>query len=89
MYNSKYNGPDKLTVEAMPLNPNQDLIIVRQFANGAKAKVYVSKQKTPQSPLSKLRGIEFATFVISLENLPLLLQEGKLEEYLTFYKNNY
>ena len=89
VYNSKYNGPDKLTVEAMPLNPNQDLIIVRQFANGAKAKVYVSKQKTPQSPLSKLRGIEFATFVISLENLPLLLQEGKLEEYLTFYKNNY
>jgi outer membrane protein assembly factor BamD (BamD/ComL family) len=89
VYNSKYNGPDKLTVEALPLNPSQDLVLVRQFPNGTKARIYVSKQKTPQSPLSKIRGIEFATFVISAENLPVLLQEGKLEEYLTFYKNNY
>jgi outer membrane protein assembly factor BamD (BamD/ComL family) len=88
-YNSKYNAPDKLTTESLSLNPQQDLVVVRQFANVQKAKVYVSKQKTPQSPLSKIRGIEFVTFVVSMENLPLLLQQGKLEEYLTFYKNNY
>jgi outer membrane protein assembly factor BamD (BamD/ComL family) len=89
LYNSKYNAPDKLTTEAGTLNPEQDLVIVREFTNVQKAKIYVSKQKTPQSPLSKIRGIEFATFVVSAENLPALLQAGKLEEYLTFYKNNY
>jgi hypothetical protein len=89
LYNSKYNAPDKLNTEAGSLNPQQDLVLVGPFANGQKAKIYVSKQKTPQSPLSKIRGIEFATFVVSTENLPLLLQAGKLEEYLTFYKNNY
>lgn len=89
VYNSKYNAPDKLTTETLNFNPQQDLVIVREFANGQKAKVYVSKQKTPQSPLSKIRGIEFVTFVVSKENLPVLLQQGKLEEYLTFYKNNY
>ncbi|MGV3503420.1 MAG: tetratricopeptide repeat protein [Adhaeribacter sp.] len=88
-YNSKYNAADKLSVQAATLNPAQDLVVVGTFANAQKARIYVSKQKTPQSPLSKIRGIEFATFVVSPENLPLLLQAGKLEEYLTFYKNNY
>lgn len=88
-YNSKYNAADKLSVQTASLNPGQDLVTVGTFANAQKARIYVSKQKTPQSPLSKIRGIEFATFVVSPENLPLLLQSGKLEDYLTFYKNNY
>jgi TolA-binding protein len=88
-YNDKYNGPDKLTVETASFNATQDMVIIREFVNGPKAKTYTIKQKSPQSPLSKIRGIEFATFVISATNLPVFLKEGNLEEYLTFYKNNY
>ncbi|GEO02900.1 hypothetical protein AAE02nite_05640 [Adhaeribacter aerolatus] len=88
-YNSKYNGSDNLTVETASFNTTQDMVVIRQFTNGPKAKTYTIKQKSPQSPLSKIRGIEFATFVISADNLPVFLQEGNLEEYLTFYKNNY
>ncbi|MDB5261461.1 MAG: hypothetical protein JWQ14_742, partial [Adhaeribacter sp.] len=88
-YNAKFNGPDKLTVETTSFNATQDMVVIREFTNGPKAKTYTIKQKSPQSPLSKIRGIEFATFVISADNLPVFLKEGNLEEYLTFYKNNY
>jgi len=88
-YNNKYNGADQLTVETATYNPTTDLVIIREFSNAKKAKIYTSKQKSPQSPLSKIRGTKFDTFVISSENLPVLLQNNNLEEYLTFYKNNY
>ncbi|MGV3588269.1 MAG: tetratricopeptide repeat protein [Adhaeribacter sp.] len=88
-YNGKYNASDNLTVETTTFNATQDMVVIREFTNGAKAKTYTIKQKSPQSPLSKIRGIEFATFVISADNLPIFLKEGNLEEYLTFYKNNY
>jgi len=88
-YNNKYNAPDQLTTEIAAFNPTTEFVIIREFSNAKKAKIYTSKQKTPQSPLSKIRGIKFDTFVISSENLPVLLQNGNLEEYLTYYKNNY
>ena len=88
-YNNKYNGADQLTVETATYNPTTDMVIIREFSNAKKAKIYTSKQKSPQSPLSKIRGTKFDTFVISSENLPILIQNGNLEEYLTFYKNNY
>ena len=88
-YNSKYNAIDQLNVETASLNGTQDLVIVREFTNGQKAKTYAVKQRSPQSPLSKIRGIEFVTFAISSENLPTLLKDGMLDEYLTFYKINY
>lgn len=88
-YNTTQYAAEKLSAEEMNFNKTQDLIIIGQFSDRAKAMSYVSKQKAPPSPLSKIRGIEFVTFVISEENLPVLLQKGKLEEYLKFYKNNY
>lgn len=88
-YNSKYNAADKLTIETATFNPTQELVLVREFTDGQKAKAYAIKQKSPQSPLSRIRGIEFVTFVVSSENLPNLLKAGSLDEYLTFYKNNY
>ena len=88
-YNNKYNGADQLTVETTVFNPTTEFVVIREFSNAKKAKIYTSKQKSPQSPLSKIRGTKFDTFVISSENLPVLLQNNNLEEYLTFYKNNY
>jgi tetratricopeptide (TPR) repeat protein len=88
-YNDRYNRAENFTVETAAFNANQEMLVIREFTNGPKAKSYTIKQKAPQSPLSKIRGIEFATFVISSENLPILLKDGNLEAYLTFYKNNY
>ncbi|MDQ4140343.1 MAG: tetratricopeptide repeat protein, partial [Bacteroidota bacterium] len=88
-YNSRYNQVDQLSIDSTTFGSATNLLIIKEFDSGKKAVNYATKQKAPQSPLSKIRGIEFATFAISSENLPILLKEGKLEDYLTFYKNNY
>jgi len=88
-YNAKYNLADKLTVDSTGFNGTTNFLIIKEFDAGKKATSYATKQKAPQSPLSKIRGIEFTTFAISSENLLILTKEGKLEDYLTFYKNSY
>ncbi|QNF32418.1 tetratricopeptide repeat protein [Adhaeribacter swui] len=88
-YNAKYNLADKLTVDSTSFNGTTNFLIIKEFDAGKKAASYATKQKAPQSPLSKIRGIEFATFAISSENLLILMKEGKLEDYLAFYKNTY
>lgn len=88
-YNDRYNRADNLTVETAAFNANQEMVIIRGFTNSTIAKSYSIKQKAPQSPLSKIRGIKFDTFVISSGNLPVLVKDGNLEAYLTFYKTNY
>ncbi|WP_158267517.1 type IX secretion system periplasmic lipoprotein PorW/SprE [Adhaeribacter arboris] len=88
-YNAKYNQIDKLSIDSATFSGATNILVIKEFGTGKKAVNYATKQKAPQSPLSKIRGIEFTTFAISSENLPILLKEGKLEDYLTFYKNNY
>ncbi|QMU26896.1 type IX secretion system periplasmic lipoprotein PorW/SprE [Adhaeribacter radiodurans] len=88
-YNTRFNQADNLSIDSTTFNGTTNLLVIKEFDTGKKAVNYATKQKAPQSPLSKIRGIEFATFAISSENLPILLKEGKLEDYLTFYKNNY
>ena len=89
IYNAKYNLADKLTVDSTVFNGTTNFLIIKEFNAGKKAVSYATKQKAPQSPLSKIRGIEFTTFAISSENLLILMKEGKLEDYLAFYKNSY
>jgi len=88
-YNAKYNLVDKLAVDSTGFNGTTNFLIIKEFDAGKKAVSYATKQKAPQSPLSKIRGIEFTTFAITSENLLVLMKEGKLEDYLTFYKNSY
>ncbi|MDQ3291563.1 MAG: tetratricopeptide repeat protein, partial [Bacteroidota bacterium] len=88
-YNTRYNQLDKLSIDSTTFSGATNLLVIKEFDSGKKAVNYATKQKAPQSPLSKIRGIDFATFAISSENLPILLKEGKLEGYLTFYKENY
>lgn len=88
-YNNRYNQSEKLTLDSAALNATHDMLVIKQFATGKQAANYATKQKGPQSPLSKIRGIDFVTFAISAENLPILLKEGKLADYLTFYKTSY
>ena len=88
-YNNQYNQAAKLTIDSMAFNGTTQLLVIKEFPGGKPAVGYATKQKAPQSPLSKIRGIDFATFAISSGNLPLLLKEGKLEDYLTFYKSSY
>jgi hypothetical protein len=68
---------------------NLALLVLQSFTDSKTAHAYASMQKTKSSPLSKISGVEYKTFVISAENLPVLLKRKNLEEYETFFLNNY
>lgn len=88
-YNSKYYQTDNLSLAPYLLGDSLELVVVRGFPDSRRAQAYAVKQKGPQAPLGKLRGVDFSTFVISAGNFPLFYNAKNLEEYLVFYRKNY
>jgi hypothetical protein len=88
-YNAKYNASDKLTLAPYLFADSLEVLVVKGFPDARRAQNYTIKQKAPQSPVGKLRGVDFSTFVISAENFPLFFKANNLEEYLAFYRKNY
>lgn len=88
-YNSKYNQTDNLNLTPYIFGDSTELIVVKGFPDARRAQAYAVKQKAPQSPVGKLRGVDFTTFVISAGNFPLFYKAKDLEEYLAFYRKNY
>lgn len=88
-YNSMYFRGQPLNVETQPYGNGQTMLLVRGFTDANMAKTYTIKQKGPQAPVGRIRGIDFTTFAISSGNYSKFVQKKDLEEYLAFYKNNY
>jgi tetratricopeptide (TPR) repeat protein len=88
-HNTRYHKSKKLEVSDAPFGDNLALLVLKPFADGKTANAYANMQKTKSSPLSKVNGVEYKTFVISADNLPVLLQRQNMEEYMTFFQNNY
>ncbi|MBT9394132.1 tetratricopeptide repeat protein [Hymenobacter sp. NST-14] len=88
-YNSRYYKSSSLLVRRQPLNATQELVIVETLANAKLAQSYALKLRGPQSPLSKLRGAGYQTLVVGIDNLPVLLEQGNLDEYQRFYDQTY
>jgi hypothetical protein len=88
-YHDKYYQTDELAQTNYMLGDSLDMIVVKTFSDSRRAQSYAVKQKSPQAPLSKLRGQVFTTFVISAENFPLFYKANNLEEYMAFYRKNY
>ncbi|QJX47076.1 tetratricopeptide repeat protein [Hymenobacter taeanensis] len=88
-YNTRYFKANNLQVAQQPLGDAQEVVLVQSLPGAKVAQSYATKLRGPQSPLSKLRGAGYQTLVISIDNLPLLLQTKDLEEYQRFYQQNY
>ena len=88
-YNNRFYRVKKLTVAPEALGNAQEMVVVQALPSVKEAQSYALKLRGPQSPLSKLRGEGYQTVVISIDNLPLLLQTKNLEEYQQFYENTY
>ena len=88
-YNTRYFKVNNLQVAQQPLGDAQEVVLVQSLPGAKVAESYATKLRGPQSPLSKLRGAGYQTLVISIDNLPLLLQTKDLEEYQLFYQQNY
>ncbi|WP_245869102.1 type IX secretion system periplasmic lipoprotein PorW/SprE [Pontibacter ramchanderi] len=87
-YNNTYFRNQKLVMEQQPFDGNRGVLLLRAFPNMKEAQAYTIKQKAPQSPIGKIRGVEFITFAISSENWQKLLQKKDVEEYLNYFRTN-
>lgn len=87
-YNTRYFKSSSLLVRQQELGATQ-LVVMETLPNAKLAQSYALKLRGPQSPLSKLRGAGYQTLVISIENLPVLLQTQSVEQYQQFYQQNY
>ncbi|MCA8832259.1 type IX secretion system periplasmic lipoprotein PorW/SprE [Hymenobacter pini] len=88
-YNTRYYKSSSLLVRQQPLGAAQEMIVVEALPGSKLAQSYALKLRGPQSPVSKLRGAGYQTVVISIDNLPVLLQTQNLEEYQRFYQQTY
>jgi tetratricopeptide (TPR) repeat protein len=89
IHNDRYHKSKKLEVSQTLFKDNMALLVLQTFTNGKTAHAYANMQKTKSSPLSKVNGVEFVTFVISADNLPVFLERKNMEEYLKFFQKNY
>ncbi|MBD1397257.1 tetratricopeptide repeat protein [Pontibacter sp. JH31] len=87
-YNNTYFKNQSLEMESAPFETGKDMLVVRAFPDLKTAQGYNIKQKAPQSPIGKIRGVEFTTFVVSSANFQKLLQKKDLEAYLNYFRTN-
>ncbi|WP_242922063.1 tetratricopeptide repeat protein [Pontibacter liquoris] len=88
-YNNTYNRNLNLQTDSVALAGGKTMLVLRAFADPKVALSYNIKQKGPQAPVGRIRGVEFTTFVISSANYRKFMQKQDLEAYLTFFRNNY
>ncbi|TPE45401.1 type IX secretion system periplasmic lipoprotein PorW/SprE [Pontibacter mangrovi] len=88
-YNSTYYRNQQLAVSSSDFGAGKKMLVARAFQDPKLALSYNIKQKAPQAPIGRIRGVDFITFVISSANYRKFLQKKDAEEYLTFFKDNY
>lgn len=88
-YNSTYYRAEQLEVQTMDFGGGKTMLVARSFQDLKLALSYNIKQKAPQAPVGRIRGIDFTTFVISSANFGKFIQKKDPEVYLTFFKDNY
>jgi tetratricopeptide (TPR) repeat protein len=88
-YNNTYNRALNLTATEEPFSKGRTILVLQAFPDMKQANAYTVKQKAPQAPVGRIRGVEFITFAISSANFKKLMQMKDPEAYQTFFKNNY
>ncbi|MCC3155786.1 tetratricopeptide repeat protein [Hymenobacter sp. 15J16-1T3B] len=83
-YNNRFFKASNLQIQVQPLGATQQVVVVQPFANNKVAQNYALKLRGPQGPLLKLRNAGYQSFQIGIDNLPVLLTRGNLEEYQRF-----
>ncbi|PRY14823.1 tetratricopeptide repeat protein [Pontibacter ummariensis] len=88
-YNNTYYKNQGLAIDSASFSAGKSMLVMRTFTDPKLALSYNIKQKAPQAPVGRIRGVDFTTFVISSANYQKFLQKKDLDAYLTFFKNNY
>ena len=85
----KFYRAEQLIVSEEPFTAGKTILVSQPISNFKLANSYNIRQKGPEAPVGRIRGVEFTTFVISSANYQKFMQEKDVEAYQTFFKNNY
>lgn len=88
-YNSTYYRSQSLKIDSVAYGNGKSMLLIRAFQDPKLAISYNIKQKAPQAPVGRIRGVDFTTFVISSANFQKFMQKRDPDAYLIFFKNNY
>ena len=80
---------DKLKVNPMLLDPKNQIVLVKDFKNAEKAKIYFKTLKEQESDIFKGLDVPFKTFIISKSNFSQYFKDKKADVYYEFFLENY
>lgn len=79
----------KLKVNQMMLDPQNQIILVKDFKNAAAATTYFKSFRAKQFDIFEGLDVEFKFFVISKSNFTHYFKDKDVEKYLKFFRDNY
>lgn len=86
-FNKEYFGRNKLVTDSKVFGSDQSVIAVRTFTKEAEGVTYMNKFKKTKKYLGDMQNAK--VIFISKDNLKILFETKKLEEYETFYLEFY
>lgn len=89
-FNAKYFDLEGLQVNSVLFDNNREMITVNNFDNADKAVNYLINIRESKYIFTKLENAgEYADFVISVENYPILYRHKDIALYTRFFSNSY
>ncbi len=84
-----YFGKDSLKTANMILTEKKSLIIIEQFKDKKSAMAFLTKFNGENSPLKDFNSLDFSNFVITKDNFDIFYKTKDIDNYLSFFKENY
>ena len=79
----------KLEVKRVTIEGKSSLCLVKDFGNSAEAMTYFLKIQQAESVFRDVDTTEFIPVIISKSNYSVLVDSGKIDQYLLFYNEKY
>lgn len=86
-FNNEYFRRSNLSVSNQLYGNNEPFIMVKSFESAGEAQAYIKDIQRTQRHIRDYHSNEM--FFISFENIKVMLQSQKLEEYRVFFESNY
>lgn len=88
-FNQKYYSLDDLSITSVFLDDTHQIITVSNFADKENAIDYYDAINRSEYIFTTIRNTDYKDFVISVDNYPVFYKNRGIEQYMSFYQENY
>ena len=88
-FNTKYYSLDKLTITSVFLDDMHQIVTVSNFSDKDRAINYYDAINRSDYIFTKLKNTDYKDFAISVDNYPVFYKNREIEQYMSFYQENY